>query len=148
MNLRLATRADRDMLAEVHAAAFETPWVGEDIVRFAEEPGGFAIAAESDDAITGFILCRAMAGEAEILTLAVRPSQRRRGVARALVEAAAALAARTVDAMFLEVAEDNPGAVALYETTGFSAVGRRGAYYARTGAPAVAAIVMRRALNS
>jgi ribosomal-protein-alanine N-acetyltransferase len=148
MKLRLATRVDAGPLADVHAAAFESPWSGEDILRFAEEPGGFAIAAEADAAIAGFILCRAMAGEAEILTLAVRPEQRRRGVALALVEAAAALAAATVDAMFLEVAEDNPGAIALYRKSGFSAVGRRGAYYARAAVPAVAAIVMRRALNS
>jgi [ribosomal protein S18]-alanine N-acetyltransferase len=148
VNLRPATRADASALAEVHAAAFDAPWTGEDILRFAEAPGGFAIAAEAETAIAGFILCRAMAGEAEILTLAVRPNQRRRGVAHALVEAAAALAAPTVDVMFLEVAEDNPGAVALYESTGFSSVGRRGAYYARAGGPAVAAIVMRRTLNS
>jgi [ribosomal protein S18]-alanine N-acetyltransferase len=148
MILRPATRADAAALAEVHAAAFDAPWLGDDILRFAEAPGGFAIAAEAETTIAGFILCRAMAGEAEILTLAVRPSRRRRGVARALVEAAAALVAQSVDTMFLEVAEDNSGAVALYESSGFSAVGRRGAYYARAGAPAVAAIIMRRALNS
>jgi ribosomal-protein-alanine N-acetyltransferase len=50
--------------------------------------------------------------------------------------------------MFLEVAEDNPGAIALYAQTGFTSVGRRGGYYARAGGPAVTAIVMRRALNS
>ena len=148
MSLRLVTRADAAALAEVHAAGFDKPWTGDDILRFAEDRGGFAIAAEDDGAISGFILCRAMAGEAEILTLAVRPEHRRRGVARLLVEAAAALASQTVDAMFLEVAEDNPGAIALYAQTGFSSVGRRGGYYARPGAPAVAAIVMRRALNS
>ena len=47
-----------------------------------------------------------------------------------------------------EVAGDNPGAIALYAGAGFERVGRRVGYYARTGAPSVAAIVMRRALNS
>ena len=50
--------------------------------------------------------------------------------------------------MFLEVAEDNPGAIALYERTGFTAVGRRASYYGRPGAQAVDAVVMRRTLNS
>jgi ribosomal-protein-alanine N-acetyltransferase len=89
-----------------------------------------------------------MAGEAEVLTLAVRPAQRRRGIARALVDAAALLASRTASAMFLEVADDNPAAVALYAQAGFAAVGRRAGYYARPGAPAADAIVMRRTLNS
>ena len=148
MSLRLATPADAAALAEVHATAFDRPWTGDEILRFAEDRGGFAIAAEDDGDLSGFILCRAMAGEAEILTLAVRPDRRRRGVARLLVEAATAFASQTVGAMFLEVAEDNPGALALYEQSGFTAVGRRGGYYARPGAPAAAAIVMRRALNS
>jgi ribosomal-protein-alanine N-acetyltransferase len=148
VNLRLASRADAAALAGVHAAAFEAPWTDAEILRFAEDPGGFALAAEDADALAGFILCRVVAGEAEILTLAVRPDSRRRGAASALVEAAAALAARTASAMFLEVADDNAGAIALYERTGFRAVGRRAGYYARAGAAAVDALVMRRALNS
>jgi ribosomal-protein-alanine N-acetyltransferase len=148
VNLRPATQADAAMLAEVHAAAFTAPWTAADILRFADDPGGFVLAADEGEALTGFILCRVMAGEAEILTLAVRPEFRRRGLACALVEAAATLASQTAGAMFLEVAEDNAGAIALYAQTGFAVVGRRAGYYARPGAPAVDALVMRRALNS
>jgi len=148
MNLRRATRADADALARVHASAFDSPWSAGDILRFAEDPGGFVLAAETETGMTGFILCRVLAGEAEILTLAVRPEHRRRGVARDLVEAAAALAGLTAAAMFLEVADDNPPGLALYAGAGFSRVGRRAGYYARSGAAAVDAIVMRRALNS
>ncbi len=148
MNVRPATRADADALAQVHAEAFEAPWTASDILRFAEDPGGFALAAETETGMTGFILCRVMAGEAEVLTLAVRPEHRRRGVARDLVEAAAALAGLTAESVFLEVADDNAAGLALYAGAGFTPVGRRAGYYARSGAPAVDAIVMRRALNS
>jgi ribosomal-protein-alanine N-acetyltransferase len=148
VKLRPATAADAAAMACVHATAFGSPWSAEDIQRFADEPGGFALAAESAAGLAGFILCRVMAGEAEILTLAVRPRSRRRGVARSLVEAALAVAAQTAEAMCLEVAEDNPGALALYQRTGFAAVGRRARYYARPSAMPVDAIVMRRALNS
>jgi ribosomal-protein-alanine N-acetyltransferase len=148
MNVRPATRADADALAQVHAEAFEAPWTASDILRFAEDPGGFALADETETGMTGFILCRVMAGEAEILTLAVRPEHRRRGVARDLVEAAAALAGLTAGSVFLEVADDNAAGLALYAGAGFTPVGRRAGYYARSGAPAVDAIVMRRALNS
>jgi ribosomal-protein-alanine N-acetyltransferase len=149
MIVRGATPDDGAALAEVHAAAFDKPWTAADILRFAGDRGGFALVAQADDgALAGFILCRMIAGETEILTLAVRPTFRRQGIAAALVGEAAGVAALTADAMFLEVAEDNPGAIALYERTGFQPVGRRRAYYGRAGAPAVDALVMRRPLNS
>jgi ribosomal-protein-alanine N-acetyltransferase len=148
VNLRPATRDDADVLAQVHAASFATAWSADEILRFAEDPGGFALIAEAGDETAGFILCRVMAGEAEVLTLAVQPAFRRRGVAVALLEAALALAAPTAEAMLLEVAADNPGALSLYAQAGFRTVGRRAGYYVRTGAPAVDAMVMRRALNS
>ncbi|HLY80074.1 MAG TPA: GNAT family N-acetyltransferase [Caulobacteraceae bacterium] len=148
MNLRPATQADAAALAQVHAASFAAAWSADEIRRFAADPGGFALVADEAGEAAGFILCRVVAGEAEVLTLAVRPSFRRRGVALALLEAALALAAPTAQAMLLEVAADNPGALALYAMAGFSTVGQRAGYYARSGAPAVDAIVMRRALNS
>ena len=88
-------------------------------------PGGYAWLAEDE----GFILYRAIAGEAEILTLAVAPDARRRGVARALVETAmAAAAAAGTTSAFLEVAESNAAAIALYQSAGFAEVGRRPGY--------------------
>jgi ribosomal-protein-alanine N-acetyltransferase len=141
--------ADGAALAEVHAAAFDEPWSADDILRFAVDRGGFALAADAaDGALAGFILCRLIAGEAEVLTLAVRPEARRHGVGRALVAAALGLAKQSATSMFLEVAADNPGARALYEQAGFETVGRRAGYYGRAAAPSVDAIVMRRALNS
>jgi [ribosomal protein S18]-alanine N-acetyltransferase len=146
--LRPVTEADGAALAEVHASAFPEPWTANELVRFSLDRSGIALVAELEDAVAGFILCRAIAGEAEVLTLAVRPQARRRGLARALLDAALGIATPTCEAAFLEVAEDNPGAVALYQGCGFERVGRRGGYYSRRDGPAVAAIVMRRALNS
>lgn len=150
MNLRPATRDDGPALAALHATAFDEPWPADDIVRFAEDRGGFALIVDAEDAEAapdGFILCRMIAGEAEVLTLAVRPQARRRGVARALLEAAVVLARGSAEAMFLEVAADNSGAAALYAGAGFETVGRRAGYYGRAGG-SVDALVMRRALNT
>jgi ribosomal-protein-alanine N-acetyltransferase len=148
VNLRAARPNDAATLAAVHASAFETPWDAEAIQRFATDRGGLALAAEdADGAIVGFILCRAIAGEAEVLTLAVRPASRRRGVAAALLEAAIGATRTSADAMLLEVAADNAAAIRLYENAGFASVGRRAGYYARREGGAVDAIVMRRALN-
>lgn len=143
MNLRAAQEADLDALSAVHRRAFTPGWSAEEIADLASGPGAFGLIVETGTPL-GMILCRALAGEAEVLTLAVDPGARRQGVARALV-AAAAVAARSAGAgaMFLEVAVDNHPAIALYEAQGFGRAGRRPSYYDRGGGIYVDAVVMR-----
>ena len=50
------------------------------------------------------------------------------------------------EAMFLEVAADNPSARALYQANAFREVGRRPGYFSRRDG-AVTALIMRRDLN-
>ena len=89
------------------------------------------------------------AGEAEILTLAVRPPSRRRGFGQRLVEGAAAKALQAGAAtLWLDVAADNHGALALYAGAGFETLGRRRGYYRVGPNHSIDAIVMRRALNT
>ncbi len=112
MKLRLACADDAPILAEVHARAFDASWTAPDIARLMDIMGGFAFVAEARGRPIGFLLARAIGGEAEILTLAVAPWARRRGVGAALVEAAAEAALqREAGAVFLEVAADNPAAL-------------------------------------
>ncbi|EJL37251.1 ribosomal-protein-alanine acetyltransferase [Caulobacter sp. AP07] len=134
-------------LADLHDRAFPRPWSAEEFEALLEGPGAFAVLGEGDEP-KGFILCRAVAGEAEILTVAVDPAARRRGWGAALVEMAAGLA-REAGAfeMFLEVAADNLAALKLYEATGFDRVGLRKGYYPHPDG-AKDAVVMRRTLNS
>jgi [ribosomal protein S18]-alanine N-acetyltransferase len=137
------TPADAETLAAVHAQAFTASWTARQIADLIERPEVFGLAVPG-----GFILLRAMAGEAEVLTLAVARAQRRRGIGRDLL-AAGMTAAQSAgaQAVFLEVAADNDAAIALYEEAGFSRVGRRRAYYSRAGG-AMDALVLRRDLNS
>jgi ribosomal-protein-alanine N-acetyltransferase len=142
MSLRVATAAAAADLAAIHAATFDEPWGADEIRTLLSGPGGFGLLTDG-----GFILCRAIAGEAEILTLAVKPDARRQGLGRTLVEAAAIVAAQGgAEAFFLEVASDNAAAIALYDAAGFERAGARRGYYQRPDGP-VDALVMRRALN-
>ncbi|MBR7617986.1 GNAT family N-acetyltransferase [Phenylobacterium sp. 20VBR1] len=143
MKLRAAEEADLEALSAVHRRAFTPGWGPEEIADLASGPGAFGLIVEAETPL-GMILCRALAGEAEVLTLAVDPAARRQGVARALV-AAAAITARAAGAaaMFLEVAVDNDPAIALYEAHGFVRAGRRPSYYDRGGGIYVDAAVMR-----
>ena len=78
----------------------------------------------------GFIVYRAVADEAEIITIGVHPAARRAGIASAmLVVAEQDLRARGIKKLFLEVAENNVPARKLYERTGFHQIGIRPKYY-------------------
>ncbi|HQT72726.1 MAG TPA: GNAT family N-acetyltransferase, partial [Acidiphilium sp.] len=73
---------------------------------------------------------RAVAGEAEILTIGVAATARRRGIARALLGAALGEArGRGAETVFLEVAADNDAAIRLYRACLFRPAGRRRDYY-------------------
>jgi ribosomal-protein-alanine N-acetyltransferase len=147
MKLRTADASDALALARAHAAAFEAPWPPEAFAALMATPGVFALAAVNHEPV-GVILMRAIAGEAEVLTLAVEPAHRRRGVALALLRAGLARAqAMGAEEAFLEVAADNTPALALYRAEGFEEAGHRGGYYRRTDGEAVDALVLRRTLN-
>jgi ribosomal-protein-alanine N-acetyltransferase len=116
-----------DRLAALHAEAFDAPW---DAAAFADLLGQAGVHLA--EVAGGFILIRTVADEAEILTLAVRPAARRLGLGATLVaRGAAEAAARGARRLFLEVADDNAAARALYDRAGFVEAGRRPRYYAR-----------------
>ncbi|HLH40143.1 MAG TPA: ribosomal protein S18-alanine N-acetyltransferase [Bryobacteraceae bacterium] len=90
-----------------------------------------------DGRVCGFLVSRQTApGEREILSLAVEPEMRRRGIAKKLMRDEIS---RFRGSWFLEVRESNAAAINLYWSMGFREVGRRGGYYS---APAESAIVM------
>ena len=146
--LRPAGAGDVALLATLQAAAFpEDPWPVSALTALLESPGVAGLIGGADPAgaepAAGFVVARVAADEAEIITLAVAPEARRAGLGRRLLTGAMAWTlAAGATALFLEVAEDNPAAFALYRGADFHPVGRRPGYYRRaTGA--VAAIVLR-----
>lgn len=124
-SIRVAEPEDAARLAALHAPSFHSPWDAAAFADLLDQAGVFALATDE-----GFILCRVILDEAEILTLAVRPEVRGRGLGGRLTAAAIAMAhAAGAERLFLEVAEDNTAALALYARAGFVQTGRRKAYY-------------------
>lgn len=98
---------------------------------------------------SGFIFCRVIGNESELLWLGVIPSLRRRGGAQVLMAAAIEEArVRGSEAMLLEVAESNEPALVLYKRFGFVTVGRRSRYYKAASGEKVDAKIMRLPLKS
>lgn len=147
MKLRLANPQDAPALAALHADSFDRPWSAQDIAAVLGDANGFAILAEEEDAPLGFALLFGGA-DRDVLIVATRADRRRRGVGRAVLQAAATEAQRRgSEALLLEVAEENDAARALYAALGFVEIGRRRNYYSRPNGAASDARVLRLALQ-
>ena len=129
MTVRAATAEDLEAIVAIQAFSPQaSQW----------EPGmylSYECLVAADPHVLGFLVARQTApGEREILNLAVDPSERRRGVARALLQAELR---RGKNQWFLEVRESNSHAIRLYESAGFRVAGRRESYYRDPAEPAI-----------
>lgn len=139
-------------VAAIHREDFARPWSEEEFHSLLTQDTVFGFCAREvghgSEGPVGFVLVRLVAGEGEILTVAVARSHRRLGLGWLLMDAVLRdLHARRADALFLEVDESNAAAVTLYRRLGFLQVGRRPGYYACADGPAASALVMRRDLH-
>lgn len=112
-------------LERLHAACFpHKPWSANDFADL--KKSGCDIMASQN----GFAVWRVVADESEIITIGVHPNARRAGIASAmltLIENDAKQ--RGAQKIFLEVAENNHPARAMYERNGFVQIGVRPKYY-------------------
>ncbi|WP_040508682.1 ribosomal protein S18-alanine N-acetyltransferase [Gluconobacter morbifer] len=121
------------VLAALHARAFAggEVWDEASFVSLLSTPYTEAVIALDEDDPVGFVLCRTIADETEILTIAVDPARQGRGTGTLLVKSVL-----EKSRVFLEVSECNKKARALYERCGFVKAGLRRAYY-RDGSDAL-----------
>lgn len=130
-------------MAELHAGGFEKSWPESDMRLHTQQD----IVVGTGTPLTGFLILRTAGDQAELLTITVRESVRGQGLGRRLLRAGEKMAARQgVDIIFLEVAEDNVPAAALYRACGYEAFGRRPGYYRREKGR-VAALTFRKRLD-
>lgn len=130
-------------MAAIHAAAMTLPrpWSAAEFAAIRTMPGILCLTLPH-----AFALGRSAADEAELLTIAVAPEAQRRGTGRRLLDRLhARLAADGTRRIFLEVAETNAAARALYLKAGYAETGRRRGYYSEAS-PTIDAILMARAL--
>ncbi len=141
MIARVASMDDTALLAALHGQCFAEVWDQAAVASLLATPGTFALIAEDD---VGFVMLRVAAAESEVLTLAVLPAARRRGIATSLLAAAARRAQNEGAAeMFLEVDVANLPAIALYKRLGFTQVGLRPHYYPGSDGARRDALVLR-----
>lgn len=131
-----------DDFAKLHAAAFSEsrPWSAEEFAHLLASEHCFWVGDSR-----GFSLGRVIAGESELLTIAVDPLSQGQGLGRLLLQHYHQEAqSRGAELAFLEVAEDNVTALNLYKSDNYSISGTRSAYYKRPDGTAVDALMMQR----
>lgn len=123
---------DLDQIAEIANLSFPNPWTRE---MFAQELALQRLSRSyvmrtNEGHVAAFCTCWLIVDELHINAIAVRPEQRRQGLARAMMEhvlrdAAGSGAKRAT----LEVRRSNTAAIELYETLGFAVEAERSGYY-------------------
>ncbi len=142
------TRDAKD-LARIHGQSFYRGWPVEEFGQFLSEAASpVYIACDARRRIVGFALIRTVLDESELLTIAVDPKWRGKGMGKALMDAVFAdLMHSPARRMFLEVDEQNHAAIRLYEKLGFATISSRKGYYPRPDGTAATALVMARDLG-
>lgn len=126
MTIRPMTRSDLARVVDIAKASLPEAWALEGFAAELEKPT--SIAWVIGEPVCGFAIASSVAGELEVLAIAVDPSRRRGGTGSALLDAL--LRTPGVERFFLEVRASNAAAIALYASVGFVTIDRRVRYYA------------------
>jgi len=143
--VRLLRSSDLPRVMEIEQTSFTTPWSEKTFEGLLRRTDTDLLGAVRDDRLIGYAVAWTVAGQSELGNVAVAPEARGLGIGRLLVSAVVQrLRFRHVSDVFLEVRESNEVARTLYDTAGFTIVGRRRAYYSQ---PTEDALVMRLTLG-
>ena len=117
-------------IAQLEKRCFTDPWSEKSIASELENPLSVWLVAVDGGQLIGYVGSQTVLGETDMMNLAVAPETRRQGTGRALVLALVdALTEKGSHSLMLEVRVSNTPARTLYESLGFSQVGRRPKYY-------------------
>ena len=137
--------SDAGRMAKLHSDAFpaDEAWDHLQFEELMRQDNVICRAILQEDFLACAMLVQIAADQAEILTVATAQSNRRIGLAEALLHHfELELFARGLKKWLLDVAADNSAAIAFYQKNGFSEDGHRRGYYKRLAGNRVDAILM------
>jgi ribosomal-protein-alanine N-acetyltransferase len=124
--------------------AYTSPWSMSMFTLELSKPSSICLAAVNGPALYGYLICSRYDEAYHVMNIAVDGDHRRQGIAQAMFDNLFHRAGH--DANYtLEVRVSNAGAIKLYESYGFRAVGTRKRYYIDNGEDA---IIMWRAVGT
>ena len=119
--------AHLDGVERLEQLCFAHPWQRADLETQLTNPCARFLVAVLGEKVVGYLGVQVVCGEGSVTNVAVDPTCRRRGIARALF--GACFAGGNMDFLTLEVRPSNTAALALYQGLGFQPVGRRRDFY-------------------
>mgnify|MGYP000155509503 CR=1 FL=1 len=122
-----------DAVLQVEQAAYPHPWTERNFLDSLQ--AGYAAqllvaASREKPELLGYFVAMKGVDEVHLLNLAVAPACQRQGWARVMLDALAIWArGQRAESLWLEVRAGNLRAMQVYQSQGFSAVGKRKNYY-------------------
>lgn len=117
-------------VSKIEERCFSDPWSLEAVREGLENSLDTWLVLKEKEGILGYCVFRIIAGEGELLRIAVLPEFQGRGLSKKLMDQMVEYSRKKkAETMFLEVRESNEKARNLYRSYGFSEVGIRKDYY-------------------
>ncbi|MCS7215649.1 MAG: ribosomal protein S18-alanine N-acetyltransferase [Thermodesulfovibrio sp.] len=131
MNIKIRDLKEQDLphVLDIAKVSFSVPWSLEAFKSEIFNPNSILRIAELDGEIAGYIVLRKIIDQSELLSIAVKPGLRRKGIATELIKNVLNEIKSSIKCCFLEVRVSNFEAISLYEKIGFKKVGKRKNYY-------------------
>jgi ribosomal-protein-alanine N-acetyltransferase len=130
LTISVMTVDDLQAVLEIERSSFTTPWSEISFFNEIKNPRSIPKVARLGGRIAGYLCASRIIDEGHILTFAVHPEFRNRGIASALIrDILGQLKREGCRFVFLEVRASNSGARKMYEKFGFRELGVRKNYY-------------------
>ncbi len=121
-HIRWMIRTDMPTVYAIEKASFEFPWTEEEFIRCLRQRDVIGMVAEIDEQVVGF-MCYALAKQRlELLSIAVHPEHRWKGIGATMVrKIVSKLAYQRRDRIVVRVRETNLSALNFFKSCGFLA---------------------------
>ena len=130
IEIAAATRADVDAIHRIESESFPAPWRREFFLSELSADGRFNVVARRNGIVVGYLFSMWILDEMHVNKIAVAESERRQGIADALMERCFAFARKHgVVTISLEVRKSNRGAQEFYRQLDFATSYLRPHYY-------------------
>lgn len=138
--IRLMQASDLEAVVEIENQVQSHPWKKN---QFEESLTSYvSTVIVRNQQVVGFCILQPVVDEANLLLMAIHPSQQGKGLGYQLLEESIALLKNNPVQIFLEVRESNKAAIALYEKSDFHQIDLRKNYYPHKDGSREHAIIM------
>lgn len=138
--IRLMQERDLESVTAIERLVQTHPWSKQ---QFQESLASYQCTVyEQANQVVGFCILQPVLDEANLLLMAIHPSQQGKGLGYALLDDSIQQLKNNPIQIFLEVRESNSAAIRLYEKTGFHQIDLRKNYYPNPDGSREHAVIM------